>query len=453
MSVSRVLADEVKMLHERHDEVTRMLSDRLAEAKSAGRQNLNAAEKAMIGERKKLDARIKRAESGLTRSDTSSLDYIRNSPGAQNLARAIAAENAETVAASRNHDAAAQLGLPRGARPINTAGQLAPLAFSDQQLQRMQDAAQRGESCRIKTEKRDFSTADPLLPASLFPYPVEAIHESRLLDRLPGYAIETPAVTFIRHISTTGSPAAVAEGTLKPELVFNTDSLTANAVKLAANNGLSWEIISDWPAFQSYANVELYRQIVDLENALLISGNSGIAVYSGAYDYESPTGMQGFLDTPGILKYDASIDTGGSGSTLLSAFDSFEKAIATMRVGPALATPNLIILHPDTWSAIRRIKDGFGRFQAQPDPTAGQANQLWGVDVLQTIACPQGEAVLIDTQKFGYVAVREPMSMRIGYSTDDFARNILRTVAEERLVLCVTRPPAVLQIYNLAQTP
>lgn len=411
-----------------------MLHGRLSEAKSAGRQNLNAAEKAMLGEKKKLDARIKKAEAELQRSDTSSLDPIR-----------------ERVA--QRNGAAAQPGPPRGARSINTAGRLAPLAFSDQQLQRMAEAAKRGESCRIETEKRDFSTADPLLPASLFPYPVEAIHEARLLDRLPGYAIETPSVTFIRHISTTGSPAAVAEGTPKPELIFNTDALTATAVKLAANNGLSWEIINDWPAFQSYANVELYRQLVDLENSLLISGNSGIAVYSGAYDYESQTGMQGFLDTPGILKYDASVDVGGSGSSLLSAFDSFEKSIAALRVGPALATPDLIILHPDTWSAIRRIKDDFGRFQAQPDPTAGQANQLWGISVLQTIACPQGEAVLIDTQKFGYVAIREPLSMRIGYSTDDFTRNILRTVAEERLVLCVTRPPAVLQIFNMAQTP
>ena len=262
----------------------------------------------------------------------------------------------------------------------------------------------------------------------------------------PGMSRPSPHV--IRPAS-----AAVAEGTLKPELVFNTDALTATAVKLAANNGLSWEIISDWPAFQSYANVELYRQIVDLENELLVSGNSGIAVYSGAYDYESPTGIQGFLSTPGILEYDASVDVGGSGSTLLSAFDSFEKSIAMMRVGPALATPDVIVIHPDTWSAIRRIKDDFGRFQAQPDPTAGQANQLWGIDVLQTIACPPGEAVLIDTSKSGYVAVREPLSMRIGYSTDDFTRNILRTVAEERLVLCVTRPPAVLQIYNLATTP
>ncbi|BBY36509.1 nucleoid-structuring protein H-NS [Mycobacterium mantenii] len=430
------------MLKERRSEVVRMLATRLEEARSVGRQNINQAEAAMLREKKKLDARIKRAESELKRSDTSSLNPIREKVSQRN-----------GTASTRSVDASAQPGLPRGARPINTAGRLAPLGFSDQQLQRMQAAAQRGENCRIETEKRDFSTADPLLPATRFPYPVEQIHEARLLDRLPGYAIETPAVTFIRHISTTGSPAAVAEGALKPELTFNTDALTATAVKLAANNGLSWEIINDWPAFQSYANVELYRQIVDLENSLLISGNSGIAVYSGAYQYESQTGMQGFLDTPGILKYDASVDTGGSGSTLLSALDSFEKAIATLRVGPALATPDLIVLHPTTWSAIRRIKDAYGHFMVQPDPTAGQANQLWGIDVLTTTAAPEGEAVLIDTSKFGYVAIREPLSMRIGYATDDFTRNILRTVAEERLVLCVTRPPAVLQVYNLATTP
>ncbi len=62
---------------------------------------------------------------------------------------------------------------------------------------------------------------------------------------------------------------------------------------------------------------------------------------------------------------------------------------------------------------------------------------------------PAGLGLLLDTTKLGYVAIREPLSMRIGYSGNDFAQNILRTVAEERLVLCVTRPPAVLAIANL----
>lgn len=39
--------------------------------------------------------------------------------------------------------------------------------------------------------------------------------------------------------------------------------------------------------------------------------------------------------------------------------------------------------------------------------------------------------------------------MRVGYANDDLTRNILRYVAEERLVSCATRPAAVPSITNL----
>lgn len=45
--------------------------------------------------------------------------------------------------------------------------------------------------------------------------------------------------------------------------------------------------------------------------------------------------------------------------------------------------------------------------------------------------------------------IREPLSMRLGYANDDLVRNVIRTVGQERLVLCVTRPAAVLAITGL----
>ena len=60
-----------------------------------------------------------------------------------------------------------------------------------------------------------------------------------------------------------------------------------------------------------------------------------------------------------------------------------------------------------------------------------------------------GKGLLLDTDLLGYVTVRESLSMRVGYSGTDFTQNILRFVGEERLVLCVTRPSAVLAISNL----
>ena len=47
------------------------------------------------------------------------------------------------------------------------------------------------------------------------------------------------------------------------------------------------------------------------------------------------------------------------------------------------------------------------------------------------------------------MAVRESLSARMGFANDDFVRNIVRYVCEERCVLTVERPSAVLHITTL----
>jgi HK97 family phage major capsid protein len=132
--------------------------------------------------------------------------------------------------------------------------------------------------------------------------------------------------------------------------------------------------------------------------------------------------------------------------------DHIEQAIAELRTGPALAVADLLILHPNTWSAVRRTKDGFDRYLTQPDPTSGEAASIWGVPVLTTISCPDDTGVLLDTTKFGRVLVREPLGVRVGFANDDFTRNIVRYVGEERLTLAVERPQAVMEISALPST-
>jgi hypothetical protein len=57
--------------------------------------------------------------------------------------------------------------------------------------------------------------------------------------------------------------------------------------------------------------------------------------------------------------------------------------------------------------------------------------------------------VLIGTTKFGKVLVRNGISLRTGTNNDDFTKNLVRFVAEERLSLAVERPAAVLSISGL----
>lgn len=76
-------------------------------------------------------------------------------------------------------------------------------------------------------------------------------------------------------------------------------------------------------------------------------------------------------------------------------------------------------------------------------------NTIWGVSVLVTTQLTAGVGVLMDTTKFGRVHVREPLGVPVGFANDDFTRNIVRYVAEERIALAVERPSAVCKLTSL----
>jgi hypothetical protein len=163
---------------------------------------------------------------------------------------------------------------------------------------------------------------------------------------------------------------------------------------------------------------------VDGENFSSIQGGLSTA----------PSGITGFLGTDGILSHDFS-DNPDTATSL----DAFESSIAQLRVGPALAEPDLVVIEPETWSALRRTKDS-----AQDEPET-----IWGAPVLTTTQRPSGTATLLDTTKMGRVAVREPIAVRIGFAGYDFRDSIVRYVAEERLNLAAERPSAILALPGL----
>jgi hypothetical protein len=146
---------------------------------------------------------------------------------------------------------------------------------------------------------------------------------------------------------------------------------------------------------------------------------------------------------------------GGSGpftaTGTVEHFTDLAGAIATLRTGPALAVPDLPLLHPNTFAALRTEQDTMGRFYVAADPSQTQVEQIWGVEVLQSTAFTAGEGVLLDTTLVGRVAVREALALRIGYAGSDFTNNIIRTVCEERLNFAVERPAAIVRCNRIAR--
>jgi HK97 family phage major capsid protein len=305
--------------------------------------------------------------------------------------------------------------------------QVAPLRFDDEQLKAMHDAVSHRQSFSIRT--KDFNTVDSLLPAQLQPQVVGPQYEGRLLDRLLVQVIDAPSLEYIRHTSTTGTPGIVVEGAPKPELTFVTDKVVATAQKIAAHSAISWESLSDWSEFNNYVQTEIVRQVANVETAELLSGDGTAGVH-----------LTGLLNTSGIQTHAVGTDT---------PLDAIEIAIALLRTGAALAEANLLVLHPNTWSALRRVKDSQGRYIVDPDPTNAAGNQLWGVEVLPTTKATAGVGALLDTNKLGYAVVREALTFRTGTSEDDFVRNLVRFICEERITLAVERPSAVCKVTGL----
>jgi HK97 family phage major capsid protein len=301
---------------------------------------------------------------------------------------------------------------------------VSPLVFSEASLKGLHDAATSRQSISVKA----FASVAGLLPAQLSPEVLGPVHENRLLDRLPALAISYPSYEYIRHSSTTGAAGITAEGAAKPEVVLVTTSQIATVVKIAAHFGISHEAISDFPTFLSYAHSEMTSQIQDAENSELLNGSG-----TGGH-------VQGLMLTTGALTHTVSSET---------PIDAVAMSITQLRVGSSLATANLLVLHPTTWGALRRAKDSQGRYLINPDPTAADGQRIWDVPVLITTTLAAGSGLLLDTNKFGKVLVREGITVATGTNTDDFTKNIQRWVIEERLALAVERPTAVLTISGL----
>lgn len=287
-------------------------------------------------------------------------------------------------------------------------------------------------------ETRTTNTVGGLIPPDLGPIlPVFPKHENRLANFLPGVSIDVPAIASIEVDTTTGNAAIVAEGGPKPELVMPATQKIATARKLAAHTGISWEAYSgDYPAFVSAVQGELLKKVTDVENQQLYGGTG-----------EANSQVNGIATNANMLTFDASTVTSQPGP-----WDALEKGIELLRSGPDLATADLCLVHPTTWSAIRRVTDLQGRYYVATDPSGEEVNSAWGIPVVVSSQFTAGQAVLVDSTQYGRVVVREPLITRIGYSGTDFTHNVVRLVSEERLTQTIERPKSICVISNLPTT-
>lgn len=319
----------------------------------------------------------------------------------------------------------------------STSARAPRLTLTEADTRAMFDAATTKQTLRLNVETKAAMDPAGLLPAQLLPGIVAMPHEPvRLLDHIPATPMEGPSVEFISHTSTTGAPGMVAKGGTKPEVEFNTVSTILVARKIAGWASLLDEDLMDFPAFTSYLQNELVRVVTDVENTQVLSGDG------------TGENLLGLFNQVGILTRDHSADVTADPNA--TGLDTLEMAIADLRTGPAFVEPDSIVLHPTTWSKLRRTKTTYGQYILNADPSSVEANSLWGIPVLATTTCPVGSALVANLEQGAQAFVRQGFTLEVSNNSGtSFITNTTVFRAEERLTIGSTRPKALLAVSNL----
>lgn len=240
-------------------------------------------------------------------------------------------------------------------------------------------------------------------------------------DLLAPGTTSASSVEYVQETGFTNLAGMVAEAALKPESSLKFDLKTAPVRKIAHWMLASSEILADAPGLQSMIDYRLRYGLEYKEEGQLLNGDG--------------TGQNLLGLIPQATAYAAAFVP-----SALTAIDTMRLAALQAALAEYPATGH--VMHPTDWARIELTKDTQGRYIIG-NPQGGLAPTLWGLPVVAT------QAISIDkflTGAFrGAAQVFDRMAATVLVSTEDsdnFRKNLVTILAEERLALAVYRPEA-----------
>lgn len=226
---------------------------------------------------------------------------------------------------------------------------------------------------------------------------------------------------YVKETGFTNNAAPVAEGARKPESDIQFDMVTTGARVIAHYIKASRQVLDDIPQLRSIIDQRLLYGLAYKEESQILNGDG--------------TGQNLLGLIPQATAYAAPITLASPNGIDVLRLGMLQAALAEY---PATAT----VLNPIDWASIELTKDTQGRYIIG-NPQGSIAPTLWGLPVVTT------QAIAVD--KFLTGAFRlgaqifDRWQARVEVATeneDDFVKNLVTVLAEERLALAVYRPEA-----------
>jgi HK97 family phage major capsid protein len=247
------------------------------------------------------------------------------------------------------------------------------------------------------------------------------------------------AITFFREASATNNAAPVGQATatngssgLKPESGLTLEQATETVKTIATWIPITRQTLWDAPQMETYVNERLLDFLRLEESDQLINGDG------------TGENFTGILNTTGVQDLDSA--TYFTGSPVAGAGDANENFNRIRRAARVIRTTgraraNFVVLNPadseefDTATNLEGDYYGAGPFSGIAVP------RLWGMTVVEDENISAGTA-LVGDGRMAAVWDRMQAQIMVGYIDDQFVRNMLTILAEERLAFTVFRPAA-----------
>ena len=346
---------------------------------------------------------------------------LRTRPTAESAPDPITERNPEVTEETEPTAEAVEVPEERSAAPTLTTATLEATAENRTTAEKVTDAllaVRPGES-------RALSTADDLVTTELSAFLFDRLREASvaLSTGIQTISTDKAEVSFPKLVSDV-APAWYGEG---DEIVATDpafDTITATPAKLMARIVMSNEVIDDAsPSVIEVAQANLVTRLaLGLDQGILEGDGTGNA----------PVGLANVADT--------------LGDTAIGSIDLDVIADAIGAIRAANANPGAIIVRPEIWTAIQKLKDsGTDRPLLQPDVAVGARPSLFGVPIYASgvLAEDEGESnILVFDPSEVYLVRRSEVSVELDRSRL-FDRDQSEMRGRLRADLIVPNPAAV----------
>lgn len=228
-------------------------------------------------------------------------------------------------------------------------------------------------------------------------------------------------VEFVQETGFTNNAATVPEGGLKPKSDIQFELKNAPVRTIAHHFKASRQILDDAPGLASYIDGRAQYGLRFKEEQQLLNGDG-----TGA-------NILGIL--PQAAEFAPAISVAGA-----TPIDRLR--LAVLQAVLAEYPSSGFVLNPIDWAGIELTKDNEGRYIIA-QPVNGGVPRIWGLPVVETQAMAQNNFL---TGAFNMAAqIFDRTEIEVLLSTeneDDFIRNMVTILAEERLAMAVYRPEA-----------